>query len=104
MDDKAVFKENIEIINPYSKRGEFKSALFDFDGTISLIREGWRDVMIPYFVEVLKKTPEAEDEEGLISCVRDFVDFLTGKQTIYQCMKLNKEVLCRGGKQVEPLE
>ena len=104
MDDKAVFKENIEIINPYSKRGEFKSALFDFDGTISLIREGWRDVMIPYFVEVLKKTPEAEDEESLISCVSDFVDFLTGKQTIYQCMKLNKEVLHRGGKQVEPLE
>jgi phosphoglycolate phosphatase-like HAD superfamily hydrolase len=104
MGDKAVFKENIEIINPYSKRGRFKSALFDFDGTISLIREGWRDVMIPYFVEVLKKTPEAEDEESLVSCVSDFVDFLTGKQTIYQCIKLDEEVLRRGGKHVEPLE
>lgn len=104
MDDKTVFKENIEIINPDSKKGRFKSVLFDFDGTISLIREGWRDVMIPYFVEVLKKTPEAEDEEDLISCVSDFVDFLTGKQTIYQCIKLDEEVLRRGGKQAEPLE
>ena len=104
MGDKAVFKENIEIINPGFKKGRFKSALFDFDGTISLIREGWRDVMIPYFVEVLKKTPEAEDEENLVSCVSDFVDLLTGKQTIYQCIKLDEEVLCRGGKQVEPLE
>jgi len=104
MDDKTVFKENIEIINTDSKKGRFKSALFDFDGTISLIREGWRDVMIPYFVEVLEKTPEAEDEENLVSCVSDFVDFLTGKQTIYQCIKLDEEVLRRGGKQVEPLE
>ncbi len=104
MGDKAVFKENIEIINPGFKKGRFKSALFDFDGTISLIREGWRDVMIPYFVEVLKKTPEAENEENLVSCVSDFVDLLTGKQTIYQCIKLDEEVLYRGGKQVEPLE
>jgi len=104
MGDKAVFKENIEIINPDSKKGRFKSALFDFDGTISLIREGWRDVMIPYFVEVLKKTPEARDEEDLVSCVSDFVDLLTGKQTIYQCIKLDEEVLRRGGKHVEPLE
>ncbi len=104
MGNKAVFKENIEIINLASKRGRFKSALFDFDGTISLIREGWRDVMIPYFVEVLKKTPEAEDEENLVSFVSDFVDLLTGKQTIYQCIKLDEEVLRRGGKQTEPLE
>jgi phosphoglycolate phosphatase len=104
MGDKAVFKENIEIINPDSRRGRFKSALFDFDGTISLIREGWRDVMIPYFAEVLKKTPEAEDEVNLVSCVSDFVDILTGKQTIYQCIKLDEEVLRRGGKHVEPLE
>ena len=97
-------KGNIEIINSGSQRGNFKSALFDFDGTVSLIREGWRDVMIPYFVEVLKKTPEAEDEESLISCVSDFVDFLTGKQTIYQCISLDEEVRRRGGKHVDPLE
>ena len=39
---------SIETIKEYSGRG-FKCALFDFDGTISLIREGWQKVMIPYF-------------------------------------------------------
>ena len=39
---------SIETIKEYSGRG-FKCALFDFDGTlISLIREGWQKVMIPY--------------------------------------------------------
>ena len=52
---------HLEIIRNDTKRGNFKSALFDFDGTLSLIREGWRDVMIPYFVDVLKQVPEAED-------------------------------------------
>jgi len=94
----------IEIVNNQARKGRFKSALFDFDGTVSLIREGWRDVMIPYFVEELKKTPEAEDEESLISCVSDFVDFLTGKQTIYQCISLDEEVQRRGGKHIDPLE
>ncbi len=94
----------LEVINKQAKKGDFKSALFDFDGTISLIREGWRDVMIPYFVEELKKTPEAEDEESLISCVSDFVDILTGKQTIYQCISLDEEVQRRGGKHIDPLE
>lgn len=97
-------KGNIEIINPGTKRGNFRSALFDFDGTVSLIREGWREVMIPYFVEVLRKTPGAEDEKSLTECVSEFVDLLTGKQTIYQCISLDEEVRRRNGRHVDPLE
>jgi len=33
---------NIEIINPHLERGHIRHALFDFDGTVSLIREGWQ--------------------------------------------------------------
>jgi len=33
-------KSYIEIINPNITRGKIKFAIFDFDGTISLIREG----------------------------------------------------------------
>jgi phosphoglycolate phosphatase-like HAD superfamily hydrolase len=84
--------------------GRFKAAIFDFDGTISLIREGWQHVMIPYFIEELRKTPEAEGEEGVTVCVRDFVDFLTGKQTIYQCIRLTEEIQARGGMPEDPLE
>lgn len=94
----------IEVIHDDAKRGKFKSAIFDFDGTLSLIREGWQGVMIPYFVEVLKETPLAEDEESIEKCVTDFVDLLTGKQTIYQAIQLAEEVKKRGGIPLDPLE
>jgi len=101
-DQEKNYKWALEIINSETKRGGFKSALFDFDGTVSLIRQGWQDVMIPYFIEVLKKTPNHGDEISITSCVSDFVNFLTGKQTIYQCMRLDEEVQNRGGRPTWP--
>lgn len=93
----------IEIIKYPPVGFSFKSALFDFDGTVSLIREGWQEVMIPYFVEVLSMTPRAEALEDIKRVVTDFVDTLTGKQTIFQCMRLDEEVVKRGGEKQNPL-
>jgi hypothetical protein len=70
----------IEVINPHVERGRIRFALFDFDGTISLIREGWQGVMIPMMVEVLLDTPHHESEAELTQVVTDFVTRLTGKQ------------------------
>jgi len=97
-------RSSIEIINPNAPRGRVRSALFDFDGTLSLIREGWQGVMIPYFVEELLQTPRHEDPDEVGRVVRDFVERLTGKQTIYQCIQLAEEVQKRGGTPKEPLE
>src|SRR5438445_2921269 len=92
----------IEVLRPDLPRGRVRSALFDFDGTLSLIREGWQQVMVPMMVGVLAETPGARDESEaeLTTLVRDFVDRLTGKQTIYQMMELAEQVRLRGG---EPL-
>ncbi len=79
-----------------------QSVLFDFDGTISLIRQGWQDVMIPYFAEVLLKTPHAGTAQEEYRCATEFIELTTGKQTIYQCMQLNDEVVKRGGDAVDP--
>ena len=95
---------HIEIITPYVPRGHIRHALFDFDGTVSLIREGWQGVMIPIMVEVLLETPMHESEEGLCAVVTEFVDRLTGKQTIYQMIQLCQEVRQRGGEPLAPLE
>lgn len=92
----------MELIKPWSGF-DIKYALFDFDGTISLIREGWQNIMIPYFCEVLRETGTDESDEQIKTCVTDFVDFLTGKQTIYQCMRLDEEVVKRGGEKRDPL-
>ena len=80
----------------------FKSALFDFDGTVSLLREGWQQVMIPYFVEVLAAAAPDCDVAETERVVTDFVDLLTGKQTIFQCIRLDEEVQKRGGAAVDP--
>jgi len=91
-----------EIVTPCYGR-VFHTALFDFDGTVSLIRQGWQEIMIPYFIEVLRKVSDGEPEEETERIVRDFVDLLTGKQTIFQCMRLDEEVVSRGGAHVDPL-
>lgn len=94
---------DIEVIR-YPKPGfPFRCALFDFDGTLSLIRQGWQDVMIPYFVEVLKACPRSADSDVTV-LVTDFVDLLTGKQTIYQCIRLAEEVEKLGGTPLDPAE
>jgi phosphoglycolate phosphatase len=94
----------IEIINPHIPRGHIRHTLFDFDGTVSLIREGWQGVMIPMMVEVLLETPQHESEQELHGVVTEFVDRLTGKQTIYQMLQLCEEVRQRGGEPLDPLQ
>ena len=49
----------IEIIHNHIERGHIRHALFDFDGTVSLIREGWQQVMTSMMVELLLQTPRA---------------------------------------------
>jgi phosphoglycolate phosphatase-like HAD superfamily hydrolase len=94
----------IEIVHNEIPRGKIRAALFDFDGTLSLIREGWPDVMIPMMVEHLARTPAAESRDELSRRVEEFVMRLNGKQTIYQMIQLADEVRKRGGTPREPLE
>src|ERR671932_103146 len=61
--------DEIEVLRPGLPRGRFRSALFDFDGTLSLIREGWPQVMIPMMVGVLRRTGTAETEGELSAAV-----------------------------------
>jgi phosphoglycolate phosphatase-like HAD superfamily hydrolase len=94
----------IEVIHTDFPRGTIRAVLFDFDGTLSLIREGWPDVMIPMMVAHLARTPTAESRDELARRVEEFVMRLNGKQTIYQMMQLADEVRKRGGAPREPLE
>lgn len=93
----------VEIIREV-ERGHIRHVLFDFDGTLSLIRDGWQDVMVPLMVEVLEATGTDEPRHELERRVIEYVDHLTGKQTIYQMMRLADEVTKRGGTPLDPLE
>lgn len=94
---------NIEIHSDI-QTGNIRHVVFDFDGTISLIRDGWQNVMVPMMVEFLQtETDTSETREQLEAIVVEFVDRLTGKQTIYQMIQLAEEIEKRGGKPKEPL-
>ena len=72
----------IEIVNPQIERGCFRYAIFDFDGTVSILREGWQDIMAPVMINAIRgdhpATPEIE------KAVREYIDESTGIQTILQ--------------------
>ena len=93
----------IEPIRPVSAACA-RAVLFDFDGTLSLIRSGWIDVMVPMMVEILVDLKTGESEAELRSIVEDFVWRLTGKETIYQMMEFADQVRRRGGRALDPLE
>ena len=78
-------------------------ALFDFDGTISVIRAGWMEIMVPMMVELLQETESGETEAQHREVVEEFVGRLTGKQTMYQMIELAENIERRGGKAEDPL-
>jgi phosphoglycolate phosphatase-like HAD superfamily hydrolase len=98
-----MIEDEMEVLRPDLPRGRFRSVLFDFDGTLSLIREGWPQVMIPMMVGVLRETATSESEAELTAAVEEFVMRLNGRQTIYQMIQLADEVRRRGGTPLEPL-
>src|SRR3954452_14537479 len=93
----------VEIISRDVTARGTRVALFDFDGTLSLIRAGWVDVMVPMMLELLAETKSGESEEELRAVVEEFVGRLTGKQTIYQMIELDENIQRRGGNAVDPL-
>ena len=94
--------DSIEIVNRDYARGPFRAAIFDFDGTLSLLRRNWQAVMIPMMVEILAETGTQETRDQLHTCVDEFVMRLNGKQTIYQMIQLAEEVTKRGGVALDP--
>lgn len=97
---------SIEIINSKLARGQIQRVLFDFDGTLSLIREGWQRVMTSLMMEMLLETPKGRElgEKNLYSMVANYIDETTGVQTIFQMKWLADKVTEFGGRALDPWE
>jgi phosphoglycolate phosphatase len=96
------FSGLVEFAPAFRPRPEIRHVLFDFDGTISLIRQGWPEVMVPMFVEMLPRK-DGESEADLRRLAYDDIMRLNGKQTIYQMIQLAERIAQRGGSPREPL-
>jgi phosphoglycolate phosphatase len=94
---------NVELINPAVRRGPFRVALFDFDGTLSLIREGWPRVMVDLMLAHLRAQHLIREPESECAAhVEGFVMALNGHPTIRQMDRFAEEVTSRGGTPDEP--
>jgi phosphoglycolate phosphatase-like HAD superfamily hydrolase len=96
------FTGRVEFRGDFAPRPDISHVLFDFDGTLSLIRQGWPEVMTPMFAEFLPPLPGETREEREQIAFEDIMR-LNGKQTIYQMIQLAGRIRERGGEPREPL-
>lgn len=99
----AAFAGLVEFSPGFAPRPQISHVLFDFDGTLSLIRQGWPEVMVPLFTELLPPLPNESEDARRQLCFDDIMR-LNGKQTIYQMMQLADRIRERGGAPRDPLE
>ncbi|MCE9531844.1 MAG: HAD family hydrolase [Planctomycetes bacterium] len=93
---------HVEFPREVAPRPELSHVLFDFDGTLSLIRQGWPEIMVPMFLEMLPPQAGMSREQDRELVFNDIMR-LNGKQTIYQMMQLADRIRERGGEPREPL-
>ena len=102
MQSTSGFTGYVEFAPAFAPRPDITHVLFDFDGTLSLIREGWPDVMVPMFAEYLPPLPGESETQRRQLCLDDIMR-LNGKQTIYQMIQLAGRIQERGGSPKDPL-
>lgn len=92
-----VFAEQwLRVINPgaLDRLGQVRHVLFDFDGTLSVLRQGWEEVMIPLMVEAIGGGTggECQVQVEIEQEVRAYVDRSSGTLTIRQMQWLAEAV------------
>lgn len=87
-----------EVVNPSVRRGRFRVAVFDFDGTLSLVREGWAGIMAGLGLDVLHAQNLPRDPEPATRLLlEEEMLRLSGKPSVYQMRRLGEIVAKRGG-------
>ncbi len=78
----------IELVNEWPGKLNISHAIFDHDGTISTLREGWEHIMQPMMIKAILGDHFQEADEALYHKVQarvvDFIDKTTGIQTLVQ--------------------
>jgi rfaE bifunctional protein kinase chain/domain len=81
-------ESEIEVVVEPPPTLAIRHAIFDHDGTISTLREGWELIMQPMMMRAILGEHFGKADEGLFhrvkERVRDFIDQTTGIQTIVQ--------------------
>jgi bifunctional ADP-heptose synthase (sugar kinase/adenylyltransferase)/phosphoglycolate phosphatase-like HAD superfamily hydrolase len=86
----------IEVVSGLPTGRRITHAIFDSDGTISTLREGWERIMEPMMIRAVLGEGWTQAEQGLSdrvrARVRDYIDSTTGVQTLVQMQGLVRMV------------
>jgi len=86
----------IEIIAAERNFGPIRHVIFDHDGTISTLRQGWEQIMEPVMIQAIlgRHYQDAPEElyQRVVRRVQEYIDQSTGIETIVQMQALEKMV------------
>jgi rfaE bifunctional protein kinase chain/domain len=78
----------IEIINRWTEKPHIRHVIFDHDGTISTLREGWELIMAPVMIKAIFGDHYNNADDSLYHKVKtrvhEYIDKTTGIQTLVQ--------------------
>lgn len=87
-----ILNTGIELVVIPEPHLPFTHAIFDHDGTLSTLREGWEDIMEPTMMRAILGRSHGNVDQGTLRSVRrsvlDFIDRTTGIQTLVQMLGL----------------
>src|SRR5690242_13167591 len=92
----------LEIVRPEAAAPGARAAMFDFDGTLSLIRSGWLDIMLDMMTATLSTLGGGESAEQLRAESFDRVWPHTGNDTLFQMAEFAAMIKARGGMPEDP--
>ncbi len=85
---KYIQNSEIEKVTQWKNNLNIKHAIFDHDGTISTLREGWENIMAPMMIKAVLGDMYYDADEALYHKVKmrveEFIDKTTGIQTLVQ--------------------
>jgi phosphoglycolate phosphatase len=90
------FTGPVEVAPHFRPRPGLRHALMDWDGTISLLRGGWVEVMTDLCLEHLPRNPD-ETAEELRTAIHGEMLALNGKPSIHQMARIAELVMARAG-------
>ncbi|MEI6437098.1 MAG: PfkB family carbohydrate kinase, partial [Bacteroidota bacterium] len=78
----------IELVNEWVHQPQIEHVIFDHDGTISTLREGWELIMGPMMIKAVLGNKYQDADDALFLAVKarvdEFIDKTTGIQTLVQ--------------------
>jgi phosphoglycolate phosphatase len=94
----------IEIIRGIRRPRRIRAVIFDWDGTLSFLREGWAAIMTEQMSGILESAAPAMTDEARAAAVESIVIGLNGRPTIVQMEAFSDLVHEQGGARLSRTE